>query len=204
MSHIIQNRSQFDGIHRSNCEFSSKQIRAHYPFFLKPYIHFGDICHEPVNDATLTSPEASISFSTNVWVIKIENKKYGKLTRNAFNTNVEITPFGRGVDTGKRIHMVWKSDSLPNTCRFPSSSLSRDEYRTKIPFCYVKELIQEDISTTILSGGERDMIIGCTFNDFNSLYIVSHKSSFGEADITHIPFNELNATSWNDVKLTWV
>jgi hypothetical protein len=138
---------------------------------------------------------------------------------------LEITQFKNGIEVGVAVRMVWKSDSLPIRCRFPSSSLSSEEYGAKIPFCYVKELIHEAFSTTILSGGERDAILACTFNDFHSLYIVSQRSVFGEADVIAIPFNELEnyefllkfasqvtknkkfrlkATSWNDVKLTWV
>jgi hypothetical protein len=225
MSHLIQDRSHLDGNRHYDCRRGTKQVRAHYPFFLRPYIHFGNMHHEPLNDVTLTSSGESLTFSTNVWVIKIENKKHGTLTRNAFNSNVEITQFKNGIDIGKTVNMVWNDSSLPNKCRFPSSSLSREDYRAKIPFCYVKELIHKDSSTTILAGGTRDLILGCTFNDFHSLYMVSKRSVFGEEDVISIPFNELasyeflikfssqitkhkkfklNATSWNDVKLTWV
>ena len=69
------------------------------------------------------------------------------------------------------------------------------------------------------------MILCCTFNDFHALYIVSKRADFGEEDVISIPFNELDnyeflmefssqitkhekfkliATSWNDVKLTWI
>ena len=153
------------------------------------------------------------------------NKKHWKLTRHAFNCKPEITQFRDSSNKDEKVYLVWNGERLPVNCRYPSSLPNPSDLRSKIPFCYMRELIHETSNTTILAGGERDMILGCTFSDFDSLYLVSRKA-LGEEDLISIPFNELykyefllqfnaektnkdkrfrlNATSWNNVKLTWV
>jgi hypothetical protein len=226
MSHLIQDRSHLDGNRHHDWRGGTQQVRAHNPFFVKPYIHFDVMHHEPVNNITFTAfGENPMVFSGNVWIINIQNKKRGKLSRNASNCRVEISRFKRDVDVADSVRLPWKSDPLPNSCNYPSSFQSIDEYRAKLPFCYIGRLIHDISNPTILVGGANDIVLACTFSELHSLYIVSQKT-IGEDDVISIPFNELdnyeflikfysnqvthekrfrlNTSSWNDVKLTWV
>jgi len=226
MSHLLHDRGYLDGYRRSSHWSNIKQNRTNNPFFVKPYIHFGELRHEPVNNITLTSfGRDPMTFSGNVWVIGVLNKKHMRLSRNAVNSSVDITIFRNGADNKNSVRLPWRGGSIPTKCNYPSSFQTRDEYRAKLPFCYIGALSHEQFNPTILVGGTHEIMVACTFSELDSLYIISQKT-MGEDDVISIEFNvldkyeflmkyynglithekkfRLSATSWNDVELTWV
>lgn len=230
MSLHIQNIGFESGRHsycwRYNCD-SRRDIRPN-PFFRRPHININDLKANPVYNMTLTSngdrPEI---FDVNVWTVRVKNKKYGPLSRNASKCRVELTLLKNGRDYDNTFRVPWNDESLPITSNYRSSLGSRDEYRSKLPFCYVGSLIRDVSNPILLVGQERDIVIGCTFRELDSLYIVSQKP-LGENNMISVPLDgsdsydillkfysdeyrdthgkqfKLKAFSWDDVKLTKV
>jgi hypothetical protein len=226
MSQITQDRNGTGYHSHHDRHRDTRPNTTNNPFFIKSYICFGDLRHEPVNNITLTSfGNNPMVFSGNVWVTEVKNKKYWKFSRNASVCRVEINRFKNGTDVDEAVSLPWRSDPIPTRCNYPGSFQNIDGYRAKLPFCYIGSLTHELASPIIPVGGKRDIILACSFSGLDLLYIVSQKT-MGEDDVISIPFNELgnyeflikfyssqvthekkfklNATSWNDVKLTWI
>ena len=206
-------------------DFMTRRTKGPNPFFRRPHIEINYLKPHSVNNVTLTSNEDRPEiFDVNVWTIRVKNKNYGPFSRNASKCRVELTLFKNGRDDDT-FRLPWNDDALPPTCDYRDSLVDRNEYKSKLPFCYIGRLIHEQSNPTIPVGEERDIILACTFRELDALYIVSQKT-IGENDVISVRFNasdnysillkfyseeykdaqgknfKLKANSWNDVKLT--
>jgi hypothetical protein len=135
--------------------------------------------------------------------------------------------FENSVDSGRSIPLSWKKTPFPTSRNYPSSLRNRAEYAEKFPWLYIGELTRNHSNPTILTNKSAEILLVFTLNESLSVHIVS-KSAVGMDYLISIPFDKLEewqflilfhseeykdtqgkifklkASSWNDVKLTWV
>jgi hypothetical protein len=206
----------------------SKHHTRNNPFFRRPYIEIKDLKPIRINEIRLTRGGIDPKlFDGIIWTIQIHNKNRKLFSKHASNCRMEATLVRNGVDINTKLSLSWKPNSLPTTCNFYSAVYGSDEYTHQLPRRYIGPLTGMGSPTpTILRGSTNELMFVFTFSESDDIYLISGPTA--ETEIISIPFNELGhhqflirfysseyedtqgkllrleATAWDNVKLSWV
>lgn len=163
---------------------NSNKPRKDFAFFIKPHIKCGELIPNRVSNIKVTTlRDESEEFNGIVWSLPITNKDYRwkrlSISRTAGNCIAKVNIMRNNSTFRNQLPLHWRlgNDPLPRDCHIASlRSFNHDGFAAALPFIYLGKLFYNNLITTIPSGIHDELLLLFSFENCESVYLISSLS----------------------------